>query len=83
MGTIFTCPGIAKPIENKKNNILPVTLNNLEIAYAAKLAKSKVKNTEARETITEFLNGVATLPVPIKVFRLSRLNAFGNASGFE
>ena len=58
-------------------------VNILEIEYAAKLAKSKVKKTEPIETITEFLNGVAIFPVSNSALKLFKLKTLGSASGFE
>jgi hypothetical protein len=60
-----------------------VIVNILEIEYEAKLANNKVKKTEANETITEFLKGVATLPVANRVLKFSKLKTFGSASGLE
>ena len=80
---MLTWPGIAKPNENKKKSTFPVIVNIREIAKAAKLANNNVKNTDPKATITEFLNGVATLPVSKSVLKLFRLKAFGHAKGLE
>ena len=81
IGTIFTCPGIARPKEKRKNRTFPVTVIIREMEYAAKVASNNVKKTEPSETITEFLNGVPTFPVANKVLKLFKLKAFGQARG--
>ena len=41
----------------------------------------RVQNTDPTETITEFLNGVATFPVSKSDMKLVKLNALGSAKG--
>jgi hypothetical protein len=53
------------------------------MAYAAILARSKVKNTEKTETITLFLKGMNNPPESNSVRKLSSVQVLGNASGVE
>ena len=78
---MLICPGMASPKVNSRSNIFPVTVMLRAIANETMLAKSKVKNTEKTETITEFLKGVIICPSANKVRKLLRLNDLGNARG--
>ena len=82
MGMIFTCPGIARPKENSRKSTLPVTVINLEIEYAARLANRSVKKTENAETITLFINGLAILLSTNNLRKLLKLQTAGSDSGF-
>jgi hypothetical protein len=80
---IFTCPGIASPRVNRKKRTFPEIVIERAMAYAAILARSKVKNTEKTATITLFLKGVINPPESNNVRKLSRVQVFGNARGVE
>jgi hypothetical protein len=81
IGMILTWPGIAKPIENIAKRTFPVMVIERAIAKATMLANRIVINTEKTATNTEFLKGVQTFPVAMRVLKLLRFQCLGRAKG--
>ena len=79
---MLTWPGIASPSEKSKKRTFPVTVINREIAYAAKLAKRRVKKTENAETKTLLRKGRAILLSTNSLLKFAKLHFAGSESGF-
>ena len=80
---IFTCPGMAKPIEKRKNKTFPLIVIERAIANAAMLARRSVKKTDALDTNRLFRAGKKIRPASNNRLKLLKLHVSGRASGSE
>ena len=80
---IFTCPGIANPIENKRKRIFPEIVIDRAIAKAAMVARRIVMKTEADETKRLLRAGIKSRPELKRCLKLSKLQESGSAKGSE